>query len=40
MDAAEVEFQLRDADGPVVMTPAGEDAAAGECLYVIMPIRL
>lgn len=40
VDTAEVEFQLRDADGPVVMTPAGEDAAMGECLYVIMPIRL
>ncbi len=40
VDADEVEIQLRDADGPIVMTPAGEDAAAGECLYVIMPIRL
>jgi DNA polymerase-3 subunit beta len=40
VDVKEVELQLRDADGPIVMTPVGEEAAAGECLYVIMPIRL
>jgi DNA polymerase-3 subunit beta len=40
VDVKEVELQLRDADGPIVITPLGEDAAAGECLYVIMPIRL
>ncbi len=40
IDVEEVEIQLRDADGPIVMTPVGEEAAIGECLYVIMPIRL
>ncbi len=40
VDVKEVELQLRDADGPIVMTPVGEEEAAGECLYVIMPIRL
>jgi len=40
VDVKEVELQLRDADGPIVITPLGEDAATGECLYVIMPIRL
>ncbi len=40
VDVQEVEVQLRDADGPIVMTPVGEEPAVGECLYVIMPIRL
>lgn len=40
VETPEVEFQLRDADGPVVMSPVGGDAALGECLYVIMPIRV
>ncbi len=40
VEVQEVEIQLRDADGPIVMTPVGEEAAIGECLYVIMPIRL
>jgi DNA polymerase-3 subunit beta len=40
VEVQEVELQLRDADGPIVMTPVGEDAQVGECLYVIMPIRL
>jgi DNA polymerase-3 subunit beta len=40
IDAPEVELQLRDADGPIVVTPIGEPPEAGECLYVIMPIRL
>jgi DNA polymerase-3 subunit beta len=40
VEVKEVEVQLRDADGPIVMTPLGEEATAGECLYVIMPIRL
>jgi len=40
VDVEEVEMQLRDADGPIVMTPTKEDATMGECLYVIMPIRL
>jgi DNA polymerase-3 subunit beta len=35
-----VEMQLRDADGPIVLTPVGDDEAIAECLYVIMPIRL
>lgn len=40
VEVKEVEVQLRDADGPIVMTPLGEEATVGECLYVIMPIRL
>ena len=36
----EVEMRLRDADGPIVLTPAEDDAEITECLYVIMPIRL
>jgi len=40
VDAEEVELQLRDPDGPIVMTPVGETPERGECLYVIMPIRL
>ena len=40
VDVDEVELQLRDSDGPIVMTPTKEDAIMGECLYVIMPIRL
>lgn len=40
IEASEVEFQLRDADGPVVLTPLPGGAAAEECLYVIMPIRV
>jgi DNA polymerase-3 subunit beta len=40
IDSPEVELQLRDADGPIVVTPIGDEAGAGECLYVIMPIRL
>lgn len=40
VEADDVELQLRDADSPVVLVPAGEDATSGECLYVIMPIRL
>jgi DNA polymerase III subunit beta len=35
-----VEMRLRDADGPVVLTPVDDDAEIAECLYVIMPIRL
>lgn len=38
VESAEVEFQLRDTDGPVVMSPVG--LAGSECLYVIMPIRV
>ena len=40
VDVPEVEMQLRDSDGPVVMTPTGEQSTMGECIYVIMPIRL
>jgi DNA polymerase-3 subunit beta len=40
VEVGEVEIQLRDADGPVVMMPVGEDPEYGESLYVIMPIRL
>lgn len=40
VEGAEVEFQLRDADGPVVMSPDVGDGSSGECLYVIMPIRV
>jgi len=40
IDCPEVELQLRDADGPIVVTPIGDPPEAGECLYVIMPIRL
>ena len=40
VEVEEVELQLRDGDSPVVLVPAGEETAAGECLYVIMPIRL
>jgi DNA polymerase-3 subunit beta len=40
VDVKDIEMQIRDADGPIVMTPLGEDPAVGECLYVIMPIRL
>lgn len=40
VEVEEIELQLRDGDSPVVLVPAGEDAATGECLYVIMPIRL
>jgi DNA polymerase-3 subunit beta len=36
----EIEMRLRDADGPIVLTPVDDDAAITECLYVIMPIRL
>jgi DNA polymerase III subunit beta len=35
-----VEIQLRDAEGPVVLTPVLEENAGIECLYVIMPIRV
>jgi DNA polymerase-3 subunit beta len=35
-----VEMRLRDADGPIVLTPVDDDAEITECLYVIMPIRL
>lgn len=38
VESIEVEFQLRDADGPVVMSPVG--VTGSECLYVIMPIRV
>lgn len=38
VESTEVEFQLRDADGPVVMSPVG--VTGSECLYVIMPIRV
>lgn len=40
VEAEAVEFQLRDSDSPVVLVPGSEDGANGECLYVIMPIRL
>jgi DNA polymerase-3 subunit beta len=40
VEVEQVEFQLRDSDSPVVLVPASEDAGHGECLYVIMPIRL
>lgn len=40
VEAPEVEFQLRDADGPVVLSPVMGDGTVGECLYVIMPIRV
>jgi len=36
----EVQFQLREQDGPVVLTPVLPADATGEYLYVIMPIRL
>jgi DNA polymerase-3 subunit beta len=36
----EVEMRLRDADGPIVLMPVGDDPEIAECLYVIMPIRL
>jgi DNA polymerase-3 subunit beta len=36
----EVEFQLRDADGPLVLTMHGDAPPVADCLYVIMPIRL
>ncbi len=35
-----VEFQLRDEEGPVVLTPVLEEPDGSECLYVIMPIRV
>ncbi len=35
-----IEMRLRDADGPIVLMPGGDDEAIAECLYVIMPIRL
>lgn len=40
VESPEVEFQLRDADGPVVLSPLAGDGGSGECLYVIMPIRV
>jgi DNA polymerase-3 subunit beta len=40
VEVSEIEFQLRDTDGPVVLMPVGLDPAITECLYVIMPIRL
>jgi DNA polymerase III subunit beta len=40
IEVEQVEIQLRDGDGPVVLTPLGDDPAIAECLYVIMPIRL
>ena len=36
----QVEMRLRDADGPIVLMPVGDDQEISECLYVIMPIRL
>ena len=40
VESDEVEIQLRDGEGPVVLTPLGDDPMLAECLYVIMPIRL
>lgn len=40
IEVEQIEFQLRDGDGPVVLTPIGDNPAIGECVYVIMPIRL
>jgi DNA polymerase III sliding clamp (beta) subunit (PCNA family) len=40
IEVEQIEIQLRDGDGPVVLTPLGDDPAIAECLYVIMPIRL
>ena len=40
IEVDEIEVQLRDGDGPVVLAPIGDNPAVGECLYVIMPIRL
>jgi DNA polymerase III subunit beta len=40
VEVAEVQFQLREGDGPVVLAPVSAEPAAGECLYVVMPIRL
>jgi DNA polymerase-3 subunit beta len=36
----QVELQLRDAEGPVVLAPVLEANSGIECLYVIMPIRV
>lgn len=35
-----IEFQLRDSEGPVVLTPILDEPDGSECLYVIMPIRV
>ncbi|HPC84629.1 MAG TPA: DNA polymerase III subunit beta [Thermoanaerobaculaceae bacterium] len=40
VESQEVEFQLRDGEGPVVLSPVLAGEAVGECLYVIMPIRV
>jgi len=40
VDVHEVRFQLRETDGPVVVSPVLPAEATGEYLYVIMPIRL
>lgn len=40
VETGEIEIQIRDGDGPVVMLPVGDDERIQETLYVIMPIRL
>ncbi len=40
LEVDEVEFQFRDAEGPVVLTPVGDESSTAESLYVLMPIRL
>ncbi|MBP1620768.1 MAG: dnaN, partial [Acidobacteria bacterium] len=40
VETGEIEIQIRDGDGPVVMLPVGDDERIQEALYVIMPIRL
>jgi len=40
VSAPTVEIQLRDGDGPLVVTPVDDDPAIRESLCVIMPIRM
>ena len=40
IECGDVELQLRDADGPVVLRPCDDDPALAESLYVVMPIRV
>ncbi|MGE5236452.1 MAG: DNA polymerase III subunit beta [Acidobacteriota bacterium] len=40
VEATEIEMRLRDSDGPVVLSPVGDETPISESLYVIMPIRL
>jgi DNA polymerase III subunit beta len=40
VECADVEIQLRDADGPVVLRPQDDDPTLAESIYVVMPIRV